>query len=128
MVFAFAGLIWVISGDQPISVTAIIDNIKSNPLCYFLAFIGAIIWSFYSNVTKRISGGNNGMVLFFIITSIGLWVLFLFEPATEFTISFSSIALLIVASIATGGANALWTLAVIRGNVAFLGAYRISPL
>lgn len=42
----------------------------------FLAFIGAIVWSFYSNVTKRISGGHNGMVLFFIMTSIGLWILY----------------------------------------------------
>lgn len=121
LALAFAGLIWVISGDKPISINAIIENIKSNPLSYFLAFIGAIFWSFYSNVTKRISGGHNGMVLFFTMTAIGLWVLFFFEPSTQFNISFSSITLLLLASIATGGANALWTLAVIRGNVAFLG-------
>lgn len=121
LALAFAGLIWVISGDKPISLNAILENIKSNPLSYFLAFIGAIFWSFYSNVTKRISDGHNGMVLFFTITAIGLWVLFLFEPTTQFNISFSSLILLLLASIATGGANALWTLAVIRGNVAFLG-------
>lgn len=121
LVLAFAGLLWVISGDQPISVSAIVDNIKTNPLSYFLAFIGAILWSFYSNVTKRISNGNNGMVLFFILTAIGLWILFLFEPSQSFIISSHSIILLLIAAIATGGANALWTLAVIRGNVALLG-------
>ncbi|MEG7446229.1 aromatic amino acid DMT transporter YddG, partial [Providencia stuartii] len=73
LLLAFAGLIWVISGDQPISVAAIADNISSNPLSYLLAFIGAVLWAFYSNVTKRISGGHNGMVLFFLLTAIGLW-------------------------------------------------------
>ncbi|MGO2335242.1 aromatic amino acid DMT transporter YddG [Providencia sp.] len=121
LVLAFSGLLWVISGDQPISFDAIINNIKSNPLCYLLAFIGAILWSFYSNVTKRISGGHNGMVLFFMMTSLGLWGLYLFEEPTVFNVTFNSVSLLILASIATGGANALWTLAVIKGNVAFLG-------
>ncbi|EOG1931159.1 aromatic amino acid DMT transporter YddG [Providencia stuartii] len=121
LLLAFAGLIWVISGDQPISVAAIADNISSNPLSYLLAFIGAVLWAFYSNVTKRISGGHNGMVLFFLLTAIGLWILFAFEPNKQFNISWHSITLLLVASIATGGANALWTLAVIRGNVALLG-------
>lgn len=57
LLLAFAGLIWVISGDQPISVAAIADNISSNPLSYLLVFIGAVLWALYSNVTKRISGG-----------------------------------------------------------------------
>lgn len=121
LALAFGGLIWVISGDKPISVDAILTNVKSNPLSYVLAFAGAIFWSFYSNVTKRISGGHNGMVLFFLITSIGLWFLFAFQPAKSFDISFSSVSLLLIAALATGGANALWTLAVIRGNVALLG-------
>ncbi|EJD6369131.1 MULTISPECIES: aromatic amino acid DMT transporter YddG [Providencia] len=121
LILACMGLVWVISGDQPLSINAVLANIQSNPLCYFLAFSGAIIWSFYSNVTKRISGGNNGMVLFFILTSIGLWVLYFFSSPTPFIITSQSISLLVVAAIATGGANALWTLAVIKGNVAFLG-------
>ena len=121
LVLAFLGLIWVISGDQPLSVDTIISNIRRNPLCYFLAFIGAILWSLYSNVTKRISGGNNGMVLFFIFTALGLWGLYFFEEPSTFNATFESVSLLLLASMATGGANALWTYAVIKGNVAFLG-------
>lgn len=121
LILAFMGLVWVISGDQSLSANAILSNIQSNPLCYFLAFIGAIFWSLYSNVTKRISGGHNGMVLFFIMTAIGLWVLYLFSTPTPFTVNTHSLMLLCIAAIATGGANALWTFAVIKGNVAFLG-------
>lgn len=121
LILAFMGLVWVISGDQPLSTESILANIQSNPLCYFLAFIGAIFWSFYSNVTKRISGGHNGMVLFFIMTAIGLWVLYLFSTPSEFNFTTNSLTLLLIAAIATGGANALWTFAVIKGNVAFLG-------
>lgn len=61
------------------------------------------------------------MVLFFIMTSIGLWILYFFSTPTPFIINKESLLLLVVASIATGGANALWTFAVIKGNVAFLG-------
>ncbi|MFD1091189.1 aromatic amino acid DMT transporter YddG [Providencia vermicola] len=121
LILAFMGLVWVISGDQPLSTESILTNIQSNPLCYFLAFIGAIFWSFYSNVTKRISGGHNGMVLFFIMTAIGLWILYLFSAPSEFNLTTNSLTLLLIAAIATGGANALWTFAVIKGNVAFLG-------
>lgn len=121
LILAFMGLVWVISGDQPLSTESILANIQSNPLCYFLAFIGAIFWSFYSNVTKRISGGHNGMVLFFIMTAIGLWILYLFSTPSEFNLTTNSLTLLLIAAIATGGANALWTFAVIKGNVAFLG-------
>ncbi len=99
LLLAFAGLIWVISGDQPISVAAIADNISSNPLSYLLVFIGAVLWALYSNVTKRISGGHNGMVLFFLLTAIGLWILFVFEPNKQFNISWHSITLLLVASL-----------------------------
>ncbi|HGV3502201.1 TPA: aromatic amino acid DMT transporter YddG [Providencia stuartii] len=121
LILAFMGLVWVISGDQPLSTESILANIQSNPLCYFLAFIGAIFWSFYSNVTKRISGGHNGMVLFFIMTAIGLWILYLFSTPSEFNLTTNSLTLLLIAAVATGGANALWTFAVIKGNVAFLG-------
>lgn len=44
-----------------------------------------------------------------------------FSSPTPFIITSQSISLLVVAAIATRGANALWTLAVIKGNVAFLG-------
>ena len=121
LILAFVGLLWVISGDQPLSLNAILSNIQSNPLSYALAFIGALLWAFYSNITKRMSNGCNGMVLFFIMTSIGLWMLFIFSTPAPFNISVNSVSLLLVTAIATGGANALWTVAIIKGNVAFLG-------
>lgn len=121
LILAFAGLLWVISGDQPLSLNAILSNIQSNPLSYGLAFVGALLWAFYSNITKRMSNGCNGMVLFFIMTSVGLWILFIFSTPAPFNINVNSVILLFVTAIATGGANALWTVAIIKGNVAFLG-------
>ncbi len=58
------------------------------------SFIGAIVWSFYSNVTKRISGGHNGMVLFFIMTSIVMD--FIFSTPTAFIINSESLLLLLL--------------------------------
>ncbi|MEI9534091.1 aromatic amino acid DMT transporter YddG [Moellerella wisconsensis] len=120
LILAFCGLIWVLSGDQSISAVNLWSNIQSNPVSYFLAFIGAVIWAFYSNVTKKISGGHNGMVLFFILTAMVLWVLTGLQSNIDMSFSLANISLLILAALATGAANALWTLAVIKGNVTLL--------
>ena len=61
-----------------------------NPLSYGLAFAGAVIWAFYSNLSRRLADGNNGITLFFIITALMLWVVTAFDGITlpaEFSVS-----------------------------------------
>ncbi|EEG87347.1 MULTISPECIES: aromatic amino acid DMT transporter YddG [Proteus] len=117
---SFSGLVWVVSGDNPLTIEGLWQNIQSNPLSYILAFSGAILWAFYSNLTRLISGGNNGIVPFFLLTSLALWGQYLFSTPVEWIINIKSITLLLITGAAIGLANAAWTIGMIRGNVTLL--------
>ncbi|MBG3131129.1 aromatic amino acid DMT transporter YddG [Proteus mirabilis] len=117
---AFSGLVWVVSGDNPLTIDGLWKNIQSNPLSYILAFSGAILWAFYSNLTRLISGGNNGIVPFFLLTSLALWGQYLFSTPVEWIVNTKSITLLLITGAAIGLANAAWTIGMIRGNVTLL--------
>ncbi|MCT8264203.1 aromatic amino acid DMT transporter YddG [Proteus terrae] len=117
---AFSGLVWVVSGDNPLTIDCLWKNIQSNPLSYILAFSGAILWAFYSNLTRLMSGGNNGIVPFFLLTSLALWGQYLFSAPVEWIVNTKSITLLLITGAAIGLANAAWTIGMIRGNVTLL--------
>ncbi|MEQ5207313.1 aromatic amino acid DMT transporter YddG [Proteus vulgaris] len=117
---SFSGLVWVVSGDNPLTIEGLWQNIQNNPLSYILAFSGAILWAFYSNLTRLISGGNNGIVPFFLLTSLALWGQYLFSTPVEWIIDTKSITLLLITGAAIGLANAAWTIGMIRGNVTLL--------
>lgn len=117
---AFSGLVWVVSGDNPLTIDGLWKNIQSNPLSYILAFSGAILWAFYSNLTRLISGGNNGIVPFFLLTSLALWGQYLFSTPVEWIVNTKSITLLLITGAAIGLANAAWTIGMIIGNVTLL--------
>lgn len=117
---AFSGLVWVVSGDNPLTIDGLWKNIQSNPLSYILAFSGAILWAFYSNLTRLMSGGNNGIVPFFLLTSLALWGQYLFSTPVEWIVNTKSITLLLITGAAIGLANAAWTIGMIRGNVTLL--------
>ncbi|MEQ4924282.1 aromatic amino acid DMT transporter YddG [Proteus hauseri] len=117
---SFSGLVWVVSGDNPLTIEGLWQNVQSNPLSYILAFSGAILWAFYSNLTRLISGGYNAIVPFFLLTSLALWGQYLFSSPVEWVINSKSITLLLVTGAAIGLANAAWTVGMIRGNVTLL--------
>lgn len=117
---SFSGLVWVVSGDNPLTIEGLWKNIQSNPLSYILAFSGAILWAFYSNLTRLISEGNNGIVPFFLLTSLALWGQYLFSTPAEWIVNTKSITLLLITGAAIGLANAAWTIGMIRGNVTLL--------
>lgn len=117
---SFSGLVWVVSGDNPFTIESLWNNVCRNPLSYILAFSGAILWAFYSNLTRLISAGNNGIVPFFLLTSLALWGQYLFSTPVEWIINTKSITLLLITGAAIGMANAAWTIGMIRGNVTLL--------
>lgn len=63
IILALAGISRVLGGSQGFSLTQIGNNLLSNPLSYGLAFGGAIIWSVYCVITKKMARGSNGITL-----------------------------------------------------------------
>lgn len=117
---AFTGVVWTLTGDAGFSLTHVMSNVSSNPLTYGLAFIGAVIWAIYCNVTKLIAKGQNAIGLFFIATAIVLWIKYALSQ--EGRLSFSPIATfnLILTGVVMGSGYALWNIAILRGNMLLL--------
>lgn len=117
---AFVGVAWTITGEQGLSVSSIAANVATNPVTYAMAFIGAIIWAVYCNVTKSLANGQNAITVFFIMTAISLWVKYAIsdEGALQFTTDSSFN--LILTGIVMGSGYALWNVAILRGNMMLL--------
>ncbi|EGU32021.1 hypothetical protein VII00023_22129 [Vibrio ichthyoenteri ATCC 700023] len=120
ILLAFIGVAWTVSGDNGLSITQLIDNVSTNPLVYFMAFSGAIIWACYCNLTKRQQSKQNAITLFFIATALSLWVKYAFSSEAEITFSWQGIGYLMSAAFLMAGGYGLWNIAIVGGNMVFL--------
>ncbi|EGQ8032245.1 aromatic amino acid DMT transporter YddG [Vibrio parahaemolyticus] len=117
---AFIGVAWTVSGDNGLSPTQIISNVNSNPLVYFMAFTGAVIWAVYCNLTQRQQSKHNAITLFFIATAVSLWVKYAFADEPTMTFSWSALGYLFASAALMAGGYGLWNIAIVGGNMVFL--------
>ncbi|MFH4487800.1 aromatic amino acid DMT transporter YddG [Vibrio diabolicus] len=117
---AFIGVAWTVSGENGLSVTQIMSNVSSNPLVYFMAFAGAVIWAFYCNLTQRQQSKHNAITLFFIATAVSLWVKYTFADEPEMTFSWEAMGYLLASAALMAGGYGLWNIAIVGGNMVFL--------
>lgn len=123
------GIGWVLGGEQGFNVLSMLNNIKDNPLSYFLALIGACIWATYCLITVRFAKGKNAVTLFFLITAIILWAKYLMTDESTLTWSYQAVIYLFLASAAIGFGYAAWNIGVLHGNVTLLtGASYFIPI
>ena len=119
---ALLGIVWVVSGEQSISLQQTLANAASNPLAYALAFSGAVLWGLYCNVTKRYAEGSNGVVLFFILVAATLWLKYLAGERAPLVFSLPASLELLAAGAAMAGGYALWNLGILRGNLTLMAS------
>ncbi|EJB8503461.1 aromatic amino acid DMT transporter YddG [Vibrio parahaemolyticus] len=117
---AFIGVAWTVSGDNGLSPTQIISNVSSNPLVYFMALTGAVIWAVYCNLTQRQQSKHNAITLFFIATAVSLWVKYAFADEPTMTFSWSALGYLFASAALMAGGYGLWNIAIVGGNMVFL--------
>ncbi|HCG5308246.1 aromatic amino acid DMT transporter YddG [Vibrio parahaemolyticus] len=117
---AFIGVAWTVSGDNGLSPTQIISNVSSNPLVYFMAFTGAVIWAVYCNLTQRQQSKHNAITLFFIATAVSLWVKYAFADEPTMTFSWSALGYLFASAALMAGGYGLWNIAIVGGDMVFL--------
>ena len=120
IVVSLAGILLVLSGDKPLSLQQITENISVNPLSYGLAFAGAIIWAVYCAVTQKLADGKNGITFFFILTAATLWVKYLFTADAGVSFSVPSTVSLVLAALAMGLGYGAWNIGILRGNASLL--------
>jgi len=117
---SFFGVAWTVSGDGSLSIEQLAQNIASNPASYSLALMGAFIWAFYCNITKRLANGQNAITLFFIATALTLWLSYLFSDQPSIVCSTSGVTDLLLAGAAMSSGYALWNIGIIGGNMVLL--------
>ncbi|MFL7867000.1 aromatic amino acid DMT transporter YddG [Vibrio cincinnatiensis] len=120
ILLAFIGVVWTITGEMGFSISAIAENIKTNPTTYTLAFVGAIIWAIYCHVTKVIAKGENAISVFFIATAIVLWIKYALSQEAPLVFTPIATLYLFLTGIVMGSGYALWNLAILRGNMLLL--------
>lgn len=120
IIIAFLGVAWSITGDQSLSLTQIAANVATNPTTYAMAFVGAFLWAIYCNLTKRISDGQNGITLFFIMTAVTLWIKYALSDETGMALTWEASGLLLISGVAMGSGYALWNFAILGGNMVLL--------
>ncbi len=120
VMLAFTGVAWTMSGDNGLSISQIMTNVSSNPLVYFMAFTGAVIWAVYCNLTQKQQSKHNAITLFFIATATSLWIKFAFTNEPAMTFSWSALGYLFASAILMAGGYGLWNIAIVGGNMVFL--------
>ncbi|MBI6750760.1 aromatic amino acid DMT transporter YddG [Pseudomonas syringae] len=116
---ALAGILWVVS-TEGLSISSIIDNIKSSPISFSLAGGCAITFALYCNVTRRYAGGQNLVALFFTLTATILWIKYALSDESISPRGLPAVFELLAAGIAMAGGYALWNIGVLRGNLTLM--------
>ncbi|WP_416394155.1 aromatic amino acid DMT transporter YddG [Acinetobacter radioresistens] len=121
---SLAGVFYIQTGNGTIDLATVISHMQSNPLSYGLAFVGASLWSLYCVMTKKYSQGHNPISLFFIATSLVLWLKMLVLHPEQFVhivqIDATTLMYMLMVSTVTGLGYAAWNIGINRGNITML--------
>ncbi|CAI0879074.1 Methyl viologen resistance protein YddG [Serratia liquefaciens] len=120
LLLSLFGIGWIMSGEGGWSPAQMLENVRSNPLSYSLAFGGAVIWALYCNLTKKIAQGHNGVVLFITLTALALWLKYAFSSENGMQFTLPVTLTLLCAGMAMGAGYAAWNVGILRGNMTLL--------
>jgi drug/metabolite transporter (DMT)-like permease len=134
----FAGLAMAAAGAAlaPIrmgeySPAAMLENLRTHPLPYALALVGAVVWALYSTLSRRWGAGAEGGAVPLFTLAAGL-VLAAIRPAFDEPCAWSWRAgaeLAFMAVFPVMLAYAFWDRAMRRGNVTLVAAFSyLTPL
>lgn len=123
------GVCQVLGGDQGLDLAQMLANVRSNPLSYGLALLGAMLWAAYCTVTPRWARGSNGVTLFFMASAVALWIKFAIGEQPPMQPSPKALGFLALSSCAMAFGYSAWNVGILRGNVTVLaGASQFIPV
>lgn len=119
LLLSLLGIVWVMKGSG--SPSLLWQNMQRNPAAYSLAFVAALTWATYNNLTRRFARGSNGVTLFFILTALALWLKFALSPPLQ-PMNFAPVPLLEVGfvGLSTAVAYSAWNHGIQQGNLTLL--------
>ncbi|WP_041457605.1 aromatic amino acid DMT transporter YddG [Pantoea ananatis] len=121
LLLSLCGIIWVMKGANEDVLGQMTQNMTRNPTAYLLAFIAALTWALYNNITRRFARGSNGVTLFFVVTALALWLKFaLFTPQETMQFSLTAAAEVLFMGASTALAYSAWNYGIQHGNLTLL--------
>lgn len=122
LLLSLVGVSWILSGGDGISPQRMLANASANPLSYGLALAGAFLWATYCCVAKPLAKDTDAIVPFFALTSLALWLKFLFSEESLSLPPLADAGLVTVAAVVMALGYAAWNRALLRGNLLLLAA------
>ncbi|MFM2478026.1 aromatic amino acid DMT transporter YddG [Celerinatantimonas sp. MCCC 1A17872] len=116
----------LVVGQGHISFAMLLSHLASNPFSYILATTGAVLWALYCVLTKHLAKGHDGIVFFFMLVALSLWIQYALSAEAAFSMAMFSPSLLgylALAAVAMGGGYAAWNKALLNGNVTVLAIF-----
>ncbi|MDD4890300.1 MAG: aromatic amino acid DMT transporter YddG [Phycisphaerae bacterium] len=122
MAIALAGVVLAVAARGELSAAGLLANLRANPLPYAFAFVGAVVWGGYSNLSRRWASraAGNGVPLFILAAGLTLCALKLIagEPTKNALHVDRYLAFLIYMGLCPGLLGYLfYDLAVRRGHI-----------
>ena len=118
-IISVLGLLLVVNPDI-LNLHQFLHILQQNPIAYFFAFLGALLWPCYSVMTKKYAQGQNAVPLFFMVTAIALWgIHFIMDEAFNFP-QLSMWLLIAVTGGLVGIAYSNWNQSLQFGNIKLL--------
>ena len=120
VLLSFAGIVWVMKGDGPLSSDAFVRNMQANPVAYGLAGCAAVLWPAYSVLTRRFAGGKSAIPIFLLATAAALWVKYALGPEPAIELSIRGVAQVLVLGGFMAAAYSCWNHGIQRGHLTLL--------
>ena len=121
VIISFLGVMMVLGGKEGIRPELIWMHMQQNPWSYVMAFIGAVAWAAYSNLTRAWSQGQNPTVIVFAIDAVAFTLVWLLGFGDLDHVSTRGWISLAMGSLAMGAAYAAWSYGITKGNITLLG-------
>lgn len=122
ILLSLAGILVCLLSNSETNLAGIAVHMAENPLPYAMAFIAAVLWGFYCNLSRRYGKGNNAVPLFFIVIAVVLWCRFLFSGSTLYFPGWHAWGELAYIGIIFALSYACWETGIQKGNMIFLAA------
>ncbi|MDL2283562.1 aromatic amino acid DMT transporter YddG [Oxalobacter sp. OttesenSCG-928-P03] len=117
---SLAGIYLCITSNSDVDLAGFARNIMATPLPYGMAFVAAILWGFYCNLSRRYGEGQNAVPFFFIVIASTLWVRFFITGSTITWPGWTAWAELVYIGVVFAVSYACWETGIQKGNMLLL--------